>query len=146
MSILTSYTLRCLKLNKVRTAVTVIGIILSVALFTAVAEGAWSGRQYLVDVAEASVGAYHGMYDELSDAELAELKTQDGVDQIATLDSVGWALAGDPSHVFPYLRVSSMGEGFTELVMVRLMEGRMPEDDHELLMSDRASASTGTAS
>jgi putative ABC transport system permease protein len=127
----------------VRTLVTIIGIVLSVALFTAVAEGAWSGRQYLVDVAEASVGPYHGMYDEISDAELAELKAQEGVREVAALDGVGWALAGDPDQVYPYLRISSMGEGFTDLVTVRLLEGRMPENDHELLISDRAALSTG---
>lgn len=143
MSILSNYTLRCLKRNRVRTLVTVVGIILSVALFTAVAEGAYSGQQYLVDVAEASVGAYHGMYDEVSDAELAELKAQEGVDRVVTLDAVGWALAGDPTHVYPYLRISSMPEDFTELVTVRLLEGRMPENDHELLISDRANPSTG---
>ena len=143
MSILSSYTLRCLKQNRVRTLVTIIGIVLSVALFTAVAEGAWSGRQYLVDVAEASVGSYHGMYDELSDAELADLKAQKDVDRLATLDGVGWALAGDPDRVYPYLRISSMGEGFSSLVAVRLLEGRMPENDHELLISDRAAPSTG---
>ena len=101
MNILTSYTLRCLRKNRVRTVVTLVGIVLSVALFTAVAEGAASGRQYLIDVAEASVGPYHAMYDELSDAELAELKAQEGVDRLSTLDSVGWALAGDPDQVFP---------------------------------------------
>lgn len=143
MNILTQYTRRCLGKNRVRTLVTIIGIVLSVALFTAVAEGAWSGRQYLVDVAEASVGSYHGMYDEISDAELAELKTQDGVKEVAALDGVGWALAGDSTHVYPYLRLRSMGEGFTELVSVRLLEGRMPENEHELLISDRAAISTG---
>ena len=143
MNILTQYTRRCLRQNRVRTLVTVIGIVLSVALFTAVAEGAWSGRQYLVDVAEASVGSYHGMYDGLSDAELADLKAQKDVDQLATLDGVGWALAGDPDRVFPYLRISSMGEGFTDLVAVRLLEGRMPENDRELIISDRAAPSTG---
>lgn len=144
MSILTSYTLRCLRRNRVRTLVTVIGIILSVALFTAVAEGAWSGRQYLVDVAKTAVGSYHGMYDELSDAELAELRGQSEVKELAALDGVGWALAGAPSQVYPYLRISSMGEDFTDLVSVRLIEGRMPENDRELLISDRAADSTGT--
>ncbi|MBQ3355963.1 MAG: ABC transporter permease [Oscillospiraceae bacterium] len=144
MNILTSYTRRCLKQNRVRTLVTIIGIILSVALFTAVAEGVWSGRQYLVDVAKASTGAYHAMYDEVSDPELAELRSMDEVERTTTLDGIGWALAGDASHVYPYLRISSMSENFTELVSVRLLEGRMPENDHELLISDRTVPSTGT--
>ena len=143
MSILTSYTLRCLRKNRVRTLVTLIGIVLSVALFTAVAEGAASGRQYLIDVATADVGAYHAMYDEISGAELEELRSLDGVDQIATLDGLGWAMVSDSTQVYPYLRVSAMSENFRELVSVRILEGRMPENDRELIISDRAAASTG---
>ncbi len=143
MNILTQYTRRCLRRNRVRTLVTVIGIVLSVALFTAVAEGAASGRQYLIDVATADVGAYHAMYDEISGAELDELRTLDGVDQIATLDGLGWALVGGENQVYPYLRISAMSENFTDLVSVRILEGRMPENDRELIISDRAAASTG---
>ncbi|MBO4418579.1 MAG: FtsX-like permease family protein [Oscillospiraceae bacterium] len=144
MSILTSFTIRCLKKNRVRTLVTLIGIILSVSLFTAVAEGAWSGRQYLANVAIADVGAYHGMYDEISDAELAELRTQDEVENTATLDGVGWALVGKTDQFYPYLRISSMSENFTDLVSVRLLEGRMPQNSRELLISNRAAACTRT--
>ena len=68
MSILTKYTLRCLRQNRVRTLVTVIGIVLSVALFTAVSEGAYSGQQYLLNVTKASIGNFHGQYRELSDS------------------------------------------------------------------------------
>ena len=144
MNILTNYTIRCLKKNRVRTLVTMIGIILSVSLFTAVAEGAWSGRQYLTNVAIADTGSYHGMYDELSDAELAELRAQDAVENTATLDGVGWALVGQADQFYPYLRISSMSENFTDLVSVRLLEGRMPQNNRELLISNRAAACTRT--
>lgn len=145
MNILTNYTRRCLKQNRVRTLVTLIGIILSVSLFTAVAEGAWSGRQYLMNVAVASRGTYHGMFDEISDAELAELRAQKGVDQTATLDGIGWALVGRGTQELsqPYLRIRSMSDNFTDLVALELLEGRMPQNDRELLISDRTAAVTG---
>ena len=145
MNILTNYTRRCLKQNRVRTLVTLIGIILSVSLFTAVAEGAWSGRKYLMNIAVANEGAYHGMYDEISDAELAELRAQEGMDQTATLDGIGWALVGSGAQELsePYLRIYSMSDNFTELVALELLEGRMPQNDRELLISDRAGAVTG---
>ena len=145
MNILTNYTIRCLKKNRVRTLVTLIGIILSVSLFTAVAEGAWSGQQYLMNIAIADEGSYHGMFDEISDAELEELRTQDGIEQTATLDGVGWTLVGSGEREFsqPYLRIRSMSNNFTDLVAVELLEGRMPQNDRELLISDRAAAVTG---
>lgn len=143
MNILTSYTLRCLRKNRVRTLVTLVGIILSVALFTAVAEGAWSGRQYLVDVTVAEKGAYHGYFEELYEGKAEALAQQPELDRVETLTDLGWAWVGSESQIYPYLRLASMSEGFSELVTVRLKEGRMPENEHELLISDRAAPSTG---
>ena len=145
MNILTSYTLRCLKQNRVRTLVTLIGIILSVALFTAVAEGAYSGRQYLVDVTVAENGAYHGWLDHVNPDKLEQLRQRPELEQTAELEDLGWALVGDTEHqqAYPYLHIVSMSEGFSDLVTVRLLEGRMPENEHELLVSDMTEASTG---
>lgn len=144
MNILTSYTLRCLKQNRVRTLVTLIGIILSVALFTAVAEGAYSGQQYLIRVTTAENGSYHGVYEGLSDRELEALKAEPSLTRLSTLTDVGWALVGDPARSEPYLRIVSMSAGFPDLVSVRLKEGRMPQNEHELLISDMAGATGAT--
>ncbi|MBR6414027.1 MAG: ABC transporter permease [Oscillospiraceae bacterium] len=144
MSILSKYTRRCLRQNRVRTLVTIIGIILSVSLFTAVSEGAYSGQQYLIHMAEAANGRYHAIYDGMQASEQADLRAQDGVEQVETLDEVGWAMVGeaDSSYPYPYLYVTSMSENLPELVAVNLIEGRMPENSQELLLSTRASAST----
>ena len=143
MSILTHFTLRCLKQNRVRTLVTIVGIILSVALFTAVAEGAYSGQQFLIDFASITEGSYYGLYHDCSDAELAELCAQDGVREVESLDGVGWALAGTSPYQ-PYLRICSMSEQLTDLLPIRLMEGRMPQNDHELLISRYTDECIGT--
>ena len=52
MNVFHRYTRQALRKNRSRTWVTIVGIILSVALFTAVTEGAYSGVQYLVGAAE----------------------------------------------------------------------------------------------
>ena len=140
MSILTSYTFRCLRKNRVRTMDTIIGIVLSVTLFTAVAEGAYSGQRYLIDVEVAENGAYHGYYEALSETELNALRSDPGVTALGELTDLGWALVGDTSRDYPYLRIASMSEGFPGLVSVRLKSGRMPENEHELLISDMAPA------
>lgn len=145
MSILTKYTRRCLRQNRVRTLVTIIGIILSVSLFTAVSEGAYSGQQYLIHMAEAVNGRYHAIYDGMQASEQTDLRAQDGVEQVETLDEVGWAMVGEEDSVQPYLYITSMSEKLPELVAVNLIEGRMPENSQELLISTRASASTGAS-
>ena len=49
MKLLNKLTLKNLRLNKVRTAVTIIGIMLSAALITVVSGMALSGRQTMID-------------------------------------------------------------------------------------------------
>ena len=50
MNIFKTYVLRNLKNNKVRTIMTIAGIMLSVALITAVIEGGFSGLEYLRNI------------------------------------------------------------------------------------------------
>lgn len=64
MNVFHRYTRQALRKNRSRTWVTIVGIILSVALFTAVTEGAYSGVQYLVGAAEYTVGRFHGLLPE----------------------------------------------------------------------------------
>ena len=56
MKLFRQFTWQSLKANRSRTLVTIIGIILSVALLTAVAAGAYSGQQYMVEVCQAMEG------------------------------------------------------------------------------------------
>ena len=55
MNVFHRYTRQALRKNRSRTWVTIVGIILSVALFTALTEGAYSGVQYLIGAAEYTV-------------------------------------------------------------------------------------------
>ena len=59
MKLLNKLTLKNLRLNKVRTAVTIIGIMLSAALITVVSGMALSGRQTMIDAQM----VYGGNYD-----------------------------------------------------------------------------------
>ena len=62
MNILNKVTLKILRKNKVRTIVTIIGIILSAAMFTAVTTAVSSGMQYLQDVEIYQNGSWHGVF------------------------------------------------------------------------------------
>ena len=75
MNIFHSLTRRALQKNRTRTLVTIIGITLSMALFTAVIQGAHSGLDYLTRNEVAAVGAFHGFYPSLTDSELNALKS-----------------------------------------------------------------------
>ena len=58
MNILHRFTRKSLLANRSRTLVTIIGIILSMALFTAVIEGAYSGQQFLIRSVEEKDGRW----------------------------------------------------------------------------------------
>ena len=143
MKALRTYTLRCLKKNRLRTLVTIVGIVLSVSLFTAVSEGAYSGQQYLVNNVKAMVGSYHAYYKEIDDAQLQQLRESNELDQLAEVGSVGWANIAPDNEVYPYLYVCSITPSVTELVPVRVLEGRLPENENELLIPNNLERSNG---
>lgn len=140
MKILHAYTLRSLRLNKTRTLVTIIGIILSVALFTAVTEGAYSGQQYMIRVAEESMGGFHLLVRDMTAQEVETLRQTKGVKELVTSEEVGYADLGLAEHAYtPYLYVATMSDGLSEMAGVHLTQGRLPENDTELILSNRLS-------
>ena len=138
MNIFHRFTLASLKKNRVRTLVTVIGIMLSMALLTAVIEGANSGMQYLVRAETERVGAFHGYWREVEADKVSELARAEDVNKTAAFYRVGHAQVCDGEvKLTRYLQIESMGAGLTDLVAVHLTAGRMPENEREIILPDR---------
>ena len=135
MNIFHQFTLASLKKNRVRTLVTVIGIVLSMALMTAVIEGANSGLAYLFRREIAQTGAFHGFWCEVSPNDVSSLAAQKEIKKTAVTRRVGYAKTD--IRTARYLRIEAMGEGLTELLSVRLTAGRLPENGRELILPDR---------
>jgi len=134
MNVFYRFTRRSLAKNKVRTLVTVIGIVLSMALFTAVIEGAYSGVRFLIRGEEADTGAFHAVFYGLTREEAERAGSYSEISESAALTTVGWAKSESINGYKPYLLICSAGEGFTDMVSVKITEGRMPENENELLM------------
>ena len=138
MNIFHRFTLASLKKNRVRTLVTVIGIMLSMALMTAVIEGANSGMQYLVRAETERVGAFHGYWREVEADKVSELARAEDVNKTAAFYRVGHAqVKEDTYRIVKYLQIEALGEGVTDLLSVRLTAGRMPENEREIILPDR---------
>lgn len=138
MNIFHRFTLASLKKNRVRTLVTIIGIMLSMALLTAVIEGANSGMQYLVRAETERVGAFHGYWREVEADKVSELARAEDVKKTAAFYRVGHAqVTEDTSRFVKYLQIEALGEGVTDLLSVRLTAGRMPENEREIILPDR---------
>ena len=136
MNVFRAFTRRSLMEKRSRTLVTIIGIILSMSLFTAVIEGAYSGLQYLVRVEETRTGRYHGHYYGIDADTLNAVRETDGFAETTAWQTVGWAEIGSENEDKPYLLVKSIEENFTDLVSVNLSAGRMPENENEILIPE----------
>lgn len=115
---------------------TIVGIILSVALLTAVTEGAYSGVQFLRRSVEQRVGSFFGYFDNLTEGEASQLTQSHEVTKSTTWQDIGWAAIGSSNDYKPYLHVVSVDADFRSLVAVNLTSGRMPEKAGEILLPD----------
>lgn len=136
MNIFHAYTRKTLRLNKTRTLVTIIGIILSVALITAVAEGAYSGIIYMRHVTEARIGSFSALYEHMTDDEAADVANDPEVAQAVSWGEVGYAEIESQNPDKPYLYIVSAGGDLQELVAVQLTQGRMPQNSGEILLPE----------
>lgn len=136
MNVFHRFTRESLIRNRSRTLVTIVGIILSVALLTAVTEGAYSGVQFLRRSVEQRVGSFFGYFDNLTEGEASQLTQSHEVTKSTTWQDIGWAAIGSSNDYKPYLHVVSVDADFRSLVAVNLTSGRMPEKAGEILLPD----------
>lgn len=134
MNIFRKYTVRSLLKNKMRTFVTIVGIVLSVAMFTAVTEAVASLRGYLIEDVKNSFGGFYASTEEIDASTLSKLKNENEIDKTVTLGSVGYADIGSQNPYKPYLFVADISSGFSDLVAVNLESGRLPEREDEIVL------------
>lgn len=80
MKLLNKLTLKNLRLNKVRTAVTIVGIMLSAALITVVSGMALSGRQTMIDGQKTWSGNYDVALDIIDTAKIDKIRQNRNVE------------------------------------------------------------------
>lgn len=136
MNIINRFTLRVLRENKVRTLVTIIGIALSVAMFTGVTSLITSFQQYSVDIEIADAGMWQGRIDNVP-GEIAEKMKQDSeITDINVVQNLG--VVRDEKSLDPdsnALLLLGMDDAFDQFSSVNLIEGRLPKDSTEVIIS-----------
>ena len=136
MSIFTKLTQRYLSKNKTRTIVTLIGIIVSMALFTAVIEGAYSGYEFLKNREIAVTGEWQVILNEVDEKGLEEAKENQQIVKYENVYTLGWAAVDNENDGKPYLLVQSLGDTQHALFPINLVSGRMPEKQDEILLPE----------
>ncbi len=143
MNILHRFTRKSLLANRSRTLVTIIGIILSMALFTAVIEGAYSGQQFLIRSVEEREGRWLVFDAELTQKQADALRRTDGIADSAVWQEVGWGEIESLNEYKPYLLVESIDDGIEDMLSVRLISGRLPENENEILLPAHLASNGG---
>lgn len=136
MNIFKQFTKRSLKENKTRTLVTIIGIILSVAMFTATIEAFVTVQDYLINYAEMYNGKYHvGFYDVEYD-DISIISEDERVEKYTFVQEIGYAEIGSSNEYKPYLYIAGIPSDFTDIMPIHLTEGRLPQNSSEIVVSD----------
>jgi len=137
MNILNKFTFRSLKLNKKRTFVTLIGIILSVALITAVA-GMFASFQETMVRAEIKIGGkFHTVFREAPQEALDVIRNHRGIESYFYIQPLGHAHFDNRFEHTPYLFVAAFNENALENTGIRLIEGRLPQNENEIIITNR---------
>lgn len=137
MNIVNKLTIRHLKKNKRRTLVTIIGVIISVAMVTAVTTLGASFLDLLKRQAISMDGEWHVVYKDVNKEQIEAIQDDEETKKLVLSSDLGYApLEGSQNEYKPYLFVKAFSsEGFKQFP-VTLSEGRLPENENEIVISD----------
>ncbi len=140
MNIFHRITRQTLLKNRTRTIVTIIGIILSTAMFTAVTTFISSIQNFMLEASIESEGDWYGSVRAAEPDTLGRIADDARVAQLATAQVLGYApLETAAYEEKPYLYVLGANETYFATMPVRVIEGRLPVNDKELLLPEHLS-------
>lgn len=137
MNIVNKLTLRQLKENKRRTLVTIIGVIISVAMITAVATLGYSFMDLLQRQTIADEGEWHVLYKNVNKDQLEAIKNDEATKAVVLSRDLGFAyLEGSQNNTKPYLSIKEYNTQGFEQFPIDLTKGRLPQSSDEIVLSE----------
>lgn len=140
MNIINTLTLRHIKTHKKRTVLTIVAIIVSVAMVTAVFTSAISFVKYFQNSTLEVDGNWHVQFtDEDYSLHKPFFATDENIDEFAARTVYGTTTYGIENSMASYNSTVFCAEkNWFEMRNVAASEGRLPENSHELLLTKRA--------
>ena len=136
MGVMSKITIRQMLLNKRRTTITIIGVIIAVAMFTAVSTLLGSFMDFGQQAAIVNKGNYHVCYYDLSSEDLNTIQADDNVKSYYAIHDEGLAQLPDEYGSKKFLWIKAISANTMEDSGVHLVEGRLPQNDQELVLSE----------
>lgn len=144
MNLLNRLTLKNLRLNKKRTLVTIIGIILSTALITGVATLVSSFRSTIIEYEKQHSGDYHYVFYNVPADDLKYIRNNRNVEDVYLNEDLGYSLLnGGKNEDKPYLYLKAYSKDSIEKLGISLVDGRLPENDNEVVISSHIKSNGG---
>ncbi len=134
MSLLNKLTIKNLKLNKKRTVVTIIGIMLSVALITAVASIYSSGIKSLIKYETCEKGNFHTAFYNVPVSDIDIFENNRNIETINITKNVGYAKIDSKNEYKPYAFIKAFTKDSLKNLSVKLVDGRLPENENEVVI------------
>ncbi len=135
MNVFHKVTRQSLKKNKTRTVVTIIGIILSAAMISAVTTFTASFMNYALENAIYTDGSWHGMAEDVDEHRYEELRDNEEVKKAAYFQRLGYAALEQHNNEFkPYLYLLGSGPAAEEMLPIHITSGRYPTAPNEILL------------
>lgn len=135
MNVLEKCCYRSLKENRKRTLVTIVGILLATALITAVACMVVSFRASMIAFEKKENGDFHYLFTQVGNENLKYFRNNKNVEKMGLLMEIGYALLEESQNPDkPYLYIRAADDAGMEVMSLELAEGRMPENDRELVI------------
>lgn len=135
MNLLNKLTLKNLKLNKKRTIMTIIGIMLSVALITAVTAMFFSAQSSVIKYETRQKGNYHYSFNDVPESEIKYFKENRNLEMIYLTQNIGYAdLKESKNKNKPYAYIKAFDSLALKNLSVNLTSGRLPENENEILI------------
>lgn len=136
MKLLNKLTLKNLRLNKVRTAVTIIGIMLSAALITVVSGMALSGRQTMIDGQTEWSGNYDVALDIIDTAKIDKIQQNRNVENAFYKERLGFSKATVADNAEYGYAVTAISENaFDGCFKLKLEKGSFPTNSNEAVVT-----------
>jgi len=144
MNVMGRFTLRSMRANRKWTVVTLIGIIISTAMIAAVSTFCASFMELARSEAIAEDGNWHAAVSDVRMRDISAFEDAGFVDEISLSRDLGYArLSGSKNEGKPYLFIRQFDENSGKSFPTELVEGRMPQNDGELVLSQHIETNGG---
>lgn len=143
MRIFRRVALQSMKRNRTRTIVTIIGVILSAAMFTAVTTFASTLIDSVKRQTAYECGKYYVNLNAVDADTLAQMRADSDTQALTAAEVLGYAEVESINEYKPYVYVHGIDASYTNLLPVHLTAGRLPANDSELLLPEHLSLNGG---